>query len=244
MLTAITANNYTELIDEGHNNMDLCSFLSYHGFEADRFNIQLDFWFALNKKSNDEYFTLTDDLVDLIAYKGKTGTKSHQRTNLLRFIEKHFTEHLDYKAVPVTVSGTGHGGLRQKTEIMMKKRPFKELLMSVGTDTSRLIHSYILDLEEGVTQYMVYQHQCKDRQIEDQRQMLRNCPMMMEDMDDTIDTNAVVELRTIDDFHRHMNTNMYATTRMEDLQFIANSVGVPGVSEFNKESLINVLIHY
>ena len=244
MLTSIKGNNYTELIEQGQDNMDLCSFLNYHGFDAEHFGIKLQFWFELNNRGNDEYFVLTDELVDLIGYRGSGENKRNQRTNLIRFIEKNFTEHLHYKAIPVTMSNTGKGGQRHKMEIWIKKRPFKQLLMSVGTETSRLIHEYMLDLEEGVTQYVVYQNQCKDHQIEDQKKMIRNCPMLMSDMDDMIDTDAVVEVRTIDEFHRHMNTCMYVTTKMEDLLFIAGSVGLPDPSQYSKESLIDLLLHY
>ena len=110
MITAIKTNNYTELINKGQINTDLCSFLNYHGFDAEHFGIKLQFWFELNKKDKDDDFLLTDEIVDLIGYKGKSGNKSHQRTNLLAFIEKNFTEHLHYKAIPVMMNGTGHGG--------------------------------------------------------------------------------------------------------------------------------------
>ena len=70
MLTSIKGNNYTELIKQGQDNMDLCSFLNYHGFDAERFGIKLQFWFELNNRGHDEYFVLTDELVDLIGYRG------------------------------------------------------------------------------------------------------------------------------------------------------------------------------
>ena len=46
-------------------------------------------------------------------------------------------------------------------EIRMQKRPFKKLLLKVGTSTSDLIHDYILDLEQGAMKYIVYQNECR-----------------------------------------------------------------------------------
>ena len=56
----------------------------------------------------------------------------------------------------------------------MRKRPFKKMLLRVGTITSDLIHDYLLDLEQGAMKYVVYQKECQMYQKECHMHELRN----------------------------------------------------------------------
>jgi len=53
------------------------------------------------------------------------------------------------------------GGAHYKYEIRMKKIPFKKMLIKVGTSVSDLIHDYLIELDEGVQQYALYQKECQ-----------------------------------------------------------------------------------
>ena len=85
------------------------------------------------------FFILTNDLIDLIGYKSTESKKTNNRTHLMTYIRKHFTEHLDYYTTPSAEVNTGRGG-QNKMDIYMKKRPFKMMLMKIGTATSNAIH--------------------------------------------------------------------------------------------------------
>ena len=43
----------------------------------------------------------------------------------------------------------------------MKKIPFKRMLIKVGTSVSDLIHDYLIELDEGVQRYALYQKECQ-----------------------------------------------------------------------------------
>ena len=55
----------------------------------------------------------------------------------------------------------------------MKKRPFKKMLLKVGTSTSDIIHEYLLDIEEGCMRYALYQEQCKSKLVIEENRRLK-----------------------------------------------------------------------
>jgi hypothetical protein len=73
----------------------------------------------------------------------------------------------------IVLAKTGRGGAHHKIEIHMKKRPFKKMLVKVGTSTSDLIHEYLLDIEEGCMKYALYQEECKHKKIMEENNILK-----------------------------------------------------------------------
>ena len=63
-----------------------CQFLLYMGFNMEQFAVPLKFWFELNRLKNDLWFSLTDEIIDLIGYKCSASNDTHNRSNLMRFI--------------------------------------------------------------------------------------------------------------------------------------------------------------
>ena len=122
----------------------------------------------------------------------------------------------------------------------MKKRPFKLLLIRVGTSTSELVHEYLLEFEERCMEYMQYQYACKMQTVEDQQKQIREAPLIYE-LDDQITPETTVKLETVDDFHRHLNAHMYKTTAEEDLKRIAKEKGVTNPDGLTKTELIECL---
>ena len=49
--------------------LEFCEFLRQIKFDIDRFTVPLDFWFDLNRKKDDEWILLTDELITLIGFK-------------------------------------------------------------------------------------------------------------------------------------------------------------------------------
>ena len=141
--------------------LDFCEFLRHINFDMDRFAMPLDFWFELNRKKDDEWIVLTDELIGLIGFRSCTSNRSSSRSNLAKFINTNFIKNIDFLANPIGLAKTARGGAHYKHEIHMKKRPFKKMLLKVCTETSELIHDYVLDMEQAMIQYMVYQKECQ-----------------------------------------------------------------------------------
>ena len=138
-----------------------CQFLLYMGFNMAQFAVPLKFWFELNRLKNDEWFILTDEIMDLIGYKSSASNSTHNRASLLRFIRKHYIEGTDFMVAPICVAKNTRGGAHHKMEIKMKKHAFKSMLMSVRTEVSRTVHEYLITLEEATMKYMNYQYHCQ-----------------------------------------------------------------------------------
>ena len=216
--------NFTQLIISGtiERDMKLKQFLQFIEFDMDRYS-PLKFWFNLNQLSNDEFFVLTDELIDLIGF-SKSGSNQNQRSSVSRFIRKNFEEHVDYIE---EVCGPFH-----KIQIKMKKRPFKLLLMKVGTATSELVHEYLVEFEEHCMEYMMYQNTCNQLTIKEQHQQIREAPLMYE-LDDVIDESKVVKFSDVDDLHCHTNAYLYCMTDMDNLCELAHTMRYPNAMRCN-----------
>ena len=145
--------------------LTLCEFIANSGFDVDRYAIPLQFWFDLHEKSDDEWFVLTDDLINLIGFKSSVSNISHNRSNLLKFIRKHFTENVDFLVTTIGVAKKTRGGAHHRIDISMKKRPFQEMLLSVRTDTSKLLHRYFIDFENLCKDYILYQKDQENKRL-------------------------------------------------------------------------------
>ena len=154
------------IVQQKRTDMGFCEFLKYINFDTTRFALPLEFWFELNNRKEDEWFLLTDEMISLIGFKSCESNVSAGRSHLLRFIRKNFVEGTEFSLNPL--------GLANKFQIHMRKRPFKKMLLRVGTITSDLIHDYLLDLEQGAMKYVVYQKECQMYQKECQMHELRN----------------------------------------------------------------------
>ena len=162
----------TRVLDNTEN-LSLCDYLVSIGFDVNRFSIPLEFWFELNSKSDEEWFILNDELINIMGFKPSISNPSTGRSHLLRFIRNHFISGTDFLTTLQKVEKFSKGGAQHKNEIQMKKRPFKKMLLTVNTSTSSLIHDYLLDLEEGCTKYVLYQEQCKTKAILEENSRLK-----------------------------------------------------------------------
>ena len=156
---------FHELIVQHGQNLTFRDFLHYQGFNENRFTVPLQFWFDLNTKRDDEWFLLTDEIINLI---GSLSNTSHNCSSLLAFIKNYFIEGIDFFTTAIAVPKQSNGEC-YKIEIQMKKRPFKKMLSKVGTETSDFIHGYVLDIEHGAMKYVLYQNHCalykKDEEV-------------------------------------------------------------------------------
>jgi hypothetical protein len=168
---------FQELIQHVTTMVSLDEFFKYIQFDANFF-FGNNFWTELNKLNSDVFFHINDVIIDAIGYK-KTETSSsgqyNHRTNLFQCIKTNFIEKEDYILLTKSefekrdvnnyrVIDTlekskvkQRGGL--KNELFMKRDSFKELLMIVRTQHSRLIYKYLIQYENHVEQYKQYQYE-------------------------------------------------------------------------------------
>ena len=59
--------NITAVLNS-NNNLSLLEYLSINGFDASKFNIPLEFWFNLNCMFDNEWFSLSEELISLIGF--------------------------------------------------------------------------------------------------------------------------------------------------------------------------------
>jgi phage anti-repressor protein len=149
------------IVDEKLTKMELREFLSCQGFDPSKYTIELDFWFQLHSVSDDVFIELTDELIDLVGFKSSESNKSSYRSHLITFIRKNFKENEDFLANFEKLAKTGRGGAHHKLKIEIKKQSFKELLLLVHTEKSKMIHKYLLDLEHYTREYVLYQTECR-----------------------------------------------------------------------------------
>ena len=194
-------------LGEIHRDMKLHEFLAFHEIDFTKFGLPLQFWYDLNNVDDDHFFEITDEVIEAIGFS--------KPKSMYRFIRKNFREHIDY--TEELVQNTGVHGVH-RIVIKMKKRPFKQLLMKVGTETSETLHTYLIEFEEACVEYMRYQYACTQETIRESREMLCEAPLIV---DDNQDSKSVVKVQTFDDFCRHVNTQVYKTTREENIQQIA-----------------------
>ena len=77
--------------------LTFAQFLQRHeSFKVDQFTVPLLFWMSLNELKKDEWFKLTDDIIDLIGYKSSVSDVSNNRSALLKFMRKFFKEGIDF----------------------------------------------------------------------------------------------------------------------------------------------------
>jgi hypothetical protein len=162
------------IVVEGKRDMSLIDFLACTGFDAKRYNISLDFWFQMNQMKDDNFFVLTDELIDLIGFKKSASNPNHNRSHLLAFLRKNFKEKDHFLTTEVAVARKNSTGATRKLEIQMKKKPFKKMLLKVQTSTSEEIHDYFLDLEDRVRSYVMYQNECREQALLEENEKLRS----------------------------------------------------------------------
>ena len=153
-------------IQEPCDNLSLCEFLPSVGVDANKFNIPLEFWLNLNTITDNEWFVLTNEMINLIGFQSSKSKHHNSASDLFAFIRKHFIEGLDF-------SRNGRESSHHQIEIQMKKRSFKKLLLKVETSTSETIHDYLLDIRTGCMKYALYQEQCKTKSILEEHRKLK-----------------------------------------------------------------------
>ena len=90
---------YDLIVVQNRTSMSICEFLDYIGFDANKFALPISFWFELSSKTRDEWFVLTNELIDMIGFKSCESNTSNNRTNLFRFIRKHFIQDVDFSMI-------------------------------------------------------------------------------------------------------------------------------------------------
>ena len=75
--------------------LSLCGFFYLTEFDPNQY-FDSSFWCALNSLGDDEWFEVTDEIIERVGYKGTTARMDNIRTTLFNFLKKHFIENMDY----------------------------------------------------------------------------------------------------------------------------------------------------
>ena len=147
------------IVNQNKLSLSICDFFDITDFNPSQF-FDSSFWCALNSLEDDEWFEVSDDIIEIIGYKGTEARIDNIRTNLMCFIKKHFVEHVDYKlSLLERLSKPNDKGGRSKMRLEMKRDSFKMLLLTANTQNSKNIYKYLIAFENNVKKYAVYQHE-------------------------------------------------------------------------------------
>ena len=103
---------YNLLYNQQIIDLTFAQFLQRHeNFNANQFSVPLFFWMSLNELKKDEWFKLTDDIIDLIGYKSSVSNVNNNRSALLKFLRRNFNEGINFQkfAVTAVIAKPGNG---------------------------------------------------------------------------------------------------------------------------------------
>ena len=183
------------IVRQNKKSLTLCDFFEITNFNPSQF-FDSSFWCALNSLDDDEWFEVTDDVIEKIGFKGESK-KCNFRTNLFKCIKKHFVENIDYMFTLHNVKVTNGSGNHNKNTLKMKRDSFKMLLMKVNTQHSDQIYKYLIAFENNVKQYAIYQHEC---QLYQQQIQLTNTH------EENVRLKALTDAPTLDSFRKNALT--------------------------------------
>ena len=70
--------------------LTFAQFLEREEFEVNLFAVPIKFWLSLNQLKKDEWFTLSDEIIDLIGYKCSGSNDMHNRSKFDKIHSKKF----------------------------------------------------------------------------------------------------------------------------------------------------------
>ena len=140
--------------------LSLCDFFEITDFNPSQF-FDSSFWCALNSLDDDEWFEVTDDVIEIIGYKGTETRIDNIRSSLFRFIKNHFIENIDYMLILHSCRIESSVDSHRKMTLKMKRDSFKMVLMKSNTQNSDQIYRYLIAFENQVKKYAMYQSECE-----------------------------------------------------------------------------------
>ena len=178
----IVTYRFNELIvNQQKVSLTLCEFFEITDFDPSQF-FESSFWCALNALEDDQWFVVSDTVIERIGYKGTATRMDHIRTSLLRFLKLHFTVNVDYRLAPQCCGAESGSVVHNKLTLKMKRDSFKMLLMSVNTQNSKEIYRYLIAFENQVKKYAMYQNECemfkKEQEIQNLKSVKAPLPLL------------------------------------------------------------------
>ena len=156
----ITYKFHELIVNQNQTSLSLCDFFNISNFDPSQF-FDSTFWCALNSLEDDDWFEVSDDVIEIIGYKGTETRIDNIRSNLFRFLKNHFIENIDYMFILHGRSIQPTTDSHRKMTLKMKRDSFKMLLLTANTQNSKNIYRYLIAFENNVKQYAIYQHECQ-----------------------------------------------------------------------------------
>ena len=187
-------------------------------------NIFIDrFWSNIK---DDKWIYLDNDLILWFGYKDI----KHGKEQIIKLMKKYFIENEDYKILSNSefninnfcagVSGEQNNdeekrGAHNKQYITVSSDCFKELCMHVGTNKSKEIKKYYIELEKVFKFYLEYQNEFQKFQLENKEQELLNAKDKIMDMErdfehTELEFDEFIYIATNENYHKQ---NVYKIGR-------------------------------
>ena len=115
------------IVNQNKVSLSLCEFFEITDFDPSQF-FDSSFWCALNSLEDDEWFEVSDDIIEIIGYKGTETRIDNIRSNLFRFIKNNFIENIDYTFILHSGRIQSSTDSHRKMTLKMKCDLFKMLL--------------------------------------------------------------------------------------------------------------------
>ncbi len=171
--------NLTEFINQNKQLLTIKELLTKINYTID--NLYIDqFWDSI---SDDKWIYLDDNLILWFGY----SDIKHGKEQINKLIKKYIIENEDYKILNNTefndnkscvgVYGEqdlskNHGG-HNKKYIIISPDSFKELCFYIGTNKSKEIKKYYIELEKVFKFYLDYQKKFKELELEEKESLLK-----------------------------------------------------------------------
>jgi len=214
--------NIQDLAKNNNNLLTVKELLNKCNYNLD--NIYIDrFWYNIK---DDKWIYLDNELILWLEYKEiKIG-----KEKIIKFLKNHFIENEDYKILNnlefninnfcAGVSGEQNNdeekrGAHNKQYITVSSDCFKELCMHVGTNKSKEIKKYYIELEKVFKFYLEYQNEFQKFQLENKEQELLNAKDKIMDMErdfehTELEFDEFIYIATNENYHKQ---NVYKIGR-------------------------------
>ena len=94
------------IVNQNKLSLSLCDFFEIADFDPSQF-FDSSFWCALNSLEDDEWFEVSDDIIELIGYKGTVANGTGRTDGTPPLLLPHFSSffHFDFNKAIVTING-------------------------------------------------------------------------------------------------------------------------------------------
>ena len=166
-MTALTMTNYQDMINKYDYQLDIFEFANEIGEDMEKLYID-KFW---NSIESDKWIYIDNDMLIWMGY--NSAESKNNKQNYIKLLNENFSEVSDYKNInnkefskyaQAYLENIEFNNHNKTKHLIVSPQCFKESLMLLKTDKSKIIRKYYLLLERLFKSYSKYQLQLKDKE--------------------------------------------------------------------------------